>query len=509
MEFFREIVLAIESYKEDIVNYPIFFSVKSLKYLDTDEALKSISNKLCSDDYQPKKPSTYVVPYDAISTRVANNLEIDDLIIRYIVTNRIKKSIQLYENNINPENFSVYCIIDIHDCYNSIEKEIFIDTIKRHYFNKINEKTLNLLAKTVDFNNSHLDQINPISVGLKPDEYYAELFLSIVHSEINVKISENISRNGDEFLICGVNINALRGIISSLESLFADYGLKINKSKNSVKFQTENRQITRVLPYEEPWPYSSPSCPPPMFPAILFKEKNYTRTIGDNENEKSIGVINSYESSILYLKQITPEIEKIDLLSDKYSSRSLYGHWNSSTPTEEKRLQESIDFGTILNPIVLDKLETIIYRYPRSHYFSHMAIKNVCTYAKNMDYDYDNSCKNNDSNAFVIDSLDLSSYNSETSSFLCEKANSILLNAIRSEDIFDFQKYLIIRELYFDNKNLTIDKANYELKGKIPFPILFANEFDKILNSEWGIELPLLEIVKEIQTKSSETTANK
>jgi hypothetical protein len=201
MEYFREIILAIEDYKKDIVKYPIFFSIRGLKYLDTDEAIKNISDKLCSIDYQPKNPDRYIVPYDTISTRIANNLDIDDLIIRYIVVNQIKKNVQLYENNVNPKDFNVYCIVDIYDCYNNIEKEIFINTINSHYYNKIDGKTFNLLAKTVDFNSSDFNQINAISVGTKPDEFYAELFLSIVHSEINVKVSENISRNGDEFLI--------------------------------------------------------------------------------------------------------------------------------------------------------------------------------------------------------------------------------------------------------------------------------------------------------------------
>lgn len=162
--------------------------------------------------------------------------------------------------------------------------------------------------------------------------------------------------------------------------------------------------------------------------------------------------MNSYEDSILYLTRITPEIEKVAFLSEKYSAYSLYGNWNSSTPAEEKKLQEVIDFRIILNPVVLDNLETIIYRYPRSHYFSYMAIKNICIYAKKMDYHYWESCGSDKSEAFYCESLDLLNFNSKASTFLCEKASSILINAIRSDDIYDFQKYLIIRELYLDKK---------------------------------------------------------
>ena len=501
MNKLREIILAIEGFKNDILNYPIFFKISDVKYLESEDILKNISQKILKKDYQPELLVKYQIPYDLISTRETYHIQIDDLIIKYMIVNQLKKNIELYINSFNPDNFKVYSIIDIYNCYNKIEIEIFLNTIKTEF--SIDNDILNfeLLEKCLNLNCNYSEKINGFIIGSKPDEYLVELFLSIIHSKLNNEVSENISRNGDEFLIGANSISELRNIINRINSLFKEYNLEINKSKNFTKYNSENRQITRVIPFEEPWPYSSPSCPPPEFPTILYKELNYTITYKKTINNIDITNINSYESSIEYLKLISPEISKIELLTKKYSSYSLFGYWSSSTPPEEKKLQGAINFEKILNPKLLDNLETILYRYPRSQYFSNIAIKNICVFAKNMNYTYSDSCEKNDLNAFVIDSYDFSNLTEKNSSFLCEKANSILLNAIRSNEIFDYQKYLIIRELYFDKKKMTIHKENFKLNGKIPFSILFANTFEQLIENEWELELPLRTIINELLNK--------
>ena len=500
MKRFREIVIAIEKYKKDIVDYPIFFTDKNLTYLESEEALNNISQKLQDIKYQPEFPETYKIPYDAISTRLAHNLQIDDIIIRYFILNELQKDIEVYVNQTNPKDFKVYCIIDIYDCYNQIKSDVFLETLKNEFTNKIDEDLFNLISRSLNYKNLFSKKDNGLLVGSKPDEFFAELFLSIIHSKLNIKVSENISRLGDEFLICGDSIGELRNYLESIEEiLFTEYSLKINKSKSNVKFTSEKRNITRVIPYEEPWPYTSPSCPPPMYPKILYKELNYTINHKDLESHKDFNRIDSYKKSIEYLKLITPEIEKIEIYTKKTpGDLSLFAYWNSSTPTETKQLYQNIDFETILNPNVLDKLETIIYRFPRSQYFSHLAVKNLCIYAKNFYYSDDESTGKNDNNAFIVDNIDFSKVNPKNSTFLCEKSNSILLNAIRSNDIYDYQKYLILRELYLDRKNLTTNLDNFKIKGSPPFDILIQNELKKISESYWELELPFQTIINEL-----------
>lgn len=501
MKQLREIILAIESFRNDIVNYPIFFKQIDLEYLNTEEALKNISEKISQADYQPEYLIKYSIPYDLISTREAYHISIDDLIIKYFITNQFKKEIDLFTNHINPENFKIYCVVDIYNCYQQIQYETFLDIIKAELSNDTSKFYLDLLEKSLKLNSYYSDEINGFIIGSKPDEYLVELFLSLLHSKLTNDITENISRNGDEFLICANSLSEIRNLVERIQSFFKEYKLEINRSKNFIKINSENRKITRVIPYEEPWPYSSPSCPPPMYPTIHYKEVNYTTTYRHSTKKNDLNTIDSYESSIEYLKSITPEIENIENLVKKYSPYSLFGYWNSSTPTYEKKLHEAINFERILNPIVLDNLETIIYRYPRSQYFSAIAIKNICIYAKNMNYTHTNSCKKNESNAFVIESNDFSNYNDKNSSLLCEKSNSILLNAIRSAEIYDYQKYLIIRELYFDKKKMSISKENYKTNGQIPFPILFENEFIQLNENNLELELPLQNILNELLGK--------
>lgn len=498
MKYLRDIILAIESFKNDIANYPIFFSNEDLNYLDSEEAIQKILDKLSNKEYKPDFISRYRIPYDSVSTRETYLIHIEDLIIRYIIVNQFKKEFNLYSNHIEPSQFKVYSILDIYNCYNQIKKEIFIDTIKTHISHKIGAAYLDLLEKSLNFDNQYSDEAKGLIIGSKPDEYFAELFLSIIHSKLNNRVSENISRNGDEFLICANSLNELRTYVEAIIILLKEYSLEINKSKNYVKYILEERRITRVIPYEEPWPYTTPSCPPPDFPEILYKEVNYLNIFKELKGNQDIDKIDSYEKSIEYLKAISPEIEKIEAFTKNYPNHSLIGYWNSSTPIEVKKLHETINFEIVLKPYVLDKLETIIYRFPRSQYFSALAIRNVCIYAKYFDYLYNDSCNGNEKNAYLLEGFDFSSINTKISSLLFEKSNSILLNIVRSNDIFDYQKYLVIRELYFDKKRLRISKDNYKIKGHAPFSILFENAFKKLMENEWELQLPLRTIINEI-----------
>lgn len=498
MKYLREIILAIENFKNDIATFPFFFSNEDLDHLDSEEAIQKLSDKISNKEYKPDFISSYKIPYDSVSTRWAYLFHIEDLIIKYIIVNQFKKEFNLYSNHIEPSQFKVYCILDIYNCYNQINPEIFLDTIKAHLSHKIGAEYLILLEKSLIFDNQYLDEVKGLNIGSKPDEYFAELFLSIIHSKLNNRVSENISRNGDEFLICANSLNELRKYVEAIIILLKEYSLEINKSKNHVNYFLEERRVTRVIPYEEPWPYTTPSCPPPVFPEINYKEVNYLTTFKESKDNQDFNKIDSYEKSIEYLKAIGPEIEKIVAFTKNYPEHSLIGYWNSSTPIEVKKLHETINFDLVLKPSVLDKLETIIYRFPRSQYFSALAVRNVCIYAKYFDYRYDDSCNRNEKNAYLIEGLDFSGINMKISSLLFEKSNSILLNIVRSNDIFDYQKYLVIRELYFDKKRLRISKDNYKIKGQAPFSILFENAFKKLIENEWELELPLRIIINEI-----------
>ncbi len=53
MNTLRKIILAVEKFKRDIVEYPIYFKVKDIEYLETQVALENIAKKLEDLNYKP------------------------------------------------------------------------------------------------------------------------------------------------------------------------------------------------------------------------------------------------------------------------------------------------------------------------------------------------------------------------------------------------------------------------------------------------------------------------
>ncbi len=520
MKNYRKIILAIERFKKDISEYPIFFKISDLLYLATEEAVDNIARKIDDDNYQPQICDIYSIPYDVISTREVYLTHIDDLIIKYFLVDIFEKKIELYSTHVEPNNFKVYSILDIYDCFNQIDKKQLFFSIKKEAHNKINSRYIKLLEKCIFYQKPTFGEVNGLIIGSKPDEYFAELFLSIVHYEINDAISENydrdsefLSRIGDEFLVFGDNIAQLRVYMPYIQDTLSSFNLSINKSKSFIQYISEERGITRAIPYFGPKKddvtiigYWAGSKPPPEIDCLQYKEKNYTVTHQKNRKiRKRIGIdrIESYRESIEYLKVLSAAFSKIELYFKKYPHDNLLSYWAGSTPPNKKIFMDDLEFDLFLNPLVLDNLETIIYRYPRSQYYSALAIKYICIYANRFTYHHKDSCESDENNAFNINDYDFSKINYKNSALLFEKSNSILLNAIRSGNIYDYQKYLILRELYFDTEELSINESNYKYTTTIKegFPELFNNELIRLEDEKDSLfppELPLSTIVHEI-----------
>lgn len=487
MDTIRKVIIAIEQYKQDIVQFPIYFEPNSIEYLDTKLALDNICAKYDNPDYRVENAIYYSIPYDGISTRNAYHLNIDDTIIRYILAKSLSSSTSIYTNTVDSKPYSIYALIDIYDFYSQIDNGVFIETIKQTISNKIDKKCLELFEKRIFVHDIIGSPIKGLLIGSKPDEYFAELFLSIIHAKINSEISRYIIRNGDEFVIFSNSVNEIRETITNIEYLLKDYKLSINKAKNRLVYIKEKRMSTRLLPFEQQPLFTSPSCPPPMIPEILFRETNFTITYNNDDlNDKKFDSIHSYEDSINFLKALSTDLEKVKAFNNKYPEYHLFNDWNSSTPLEAEQMYKEINWSLLTKPNSLDNLETIIYRFPRSQYYSAMAIHFVCVFATVFYYNYCLSAKNSDKKVYIVDDIDFSHINQENSTLLVEKANSILLNALRSQDIYDYQKYLILRELFFDKQSLSINKSNFNLKSNLPFPILIIDSLKNISSAEIG-----------------------
>lgn len=481
METVRKVIIAIEQYKQDIAKFPIFFRPDSIKYLETQLAIDNICAKYDNPNYKIEQPIYYAIPYDGISTRSVYHLDIDDTIIRYILVSSLSSKISLYTNNIDTTSYSIYAQIDIYNFYPQIDNEVFTNTIKDEFLEKIDKKSLELLEKCLIYSESPYFPAKGLLIGSKPDEYFAELFLSIIHSELNLKVSRNIIRNGDEFIIFGNSINEIREIIESVEYYLGTYKLSINKAKNRIEYVKEKRNATRLSPFEQETLFISPSTPPHKSTEILFQVNNYTITHNNSKLKNEIfDSINTYEDSINFLKALSVDLEKVKEFNKKYPEYNLFDSWNSSTPLEAEHMYKRINWELLTKPKTLDNLETIIYRFPRSQYYSALAINYVCVIATIYYYDYCLSAKASENKVYDTDGIDFSHINKNNSTILAEKANSILFNALKSQNIYDYQKYLILRELFFDKKSLSINQSNFKLKSNLPYPKLLIDSLLEI-----------------------------
>ena len=91
-EFFREesVIQSINEIKNDFHKSPIFYDPDSIEYLESESLTKNILNKL-NAFYTPSCGNGFKIPYDTISERIAISLQIDDLVIRYLLKNGLSK----------------------------------------------------------------------------------------------------------------------------------------------------------------------------------------------------------------------------------------------------------------------------------------------------------------------------------------------------------------------------------------------------------------------------------
>lgn len=509
MNYYRKIILAIEDFKNDVKKAPVFFTQDDLDYVETEVAIEYINKKLNQNEYKVSHYANYKIPYDTIHDRNAIAFDINDLIIRYVVMNEIKLSGEsIFSNNFKVENFDIVCNIDIYDCYANIDVNRLVQIVSN-----IDNNTRSIFKNLLNFSDDCEKTFIPI--GSKPDEYFAEIYLSTILKIVTAKVSENITRINDEFIIFCNSIGELRKIIKDINYYLADYNLEINKSKTKIKYLSENRIQTRLIQHEEKWMYSSPSCPAPEAPEKTFTMHEYSTKYFENVKVVDIDetkVVNSYDEAFKFVEYLNKHL-KVLINYEENSIYNLFGIWDSSTPAETKTLYNEINFKVIINPIILENLEKIIYRFPRSQYYSALAVHCLITYAKHFEYSDQHSCEKSESQAFVVDNINFTELNAENASFLLEKSLSIILNSLHSENIHTYQKYLILRELFFNPQNMTIKLSNFKIKGNdIPFIVeitAYLNYVMSISNREeddddfdWdkaqSVGMPLFQIVNQL-----------
>jgi hypothetical protein len=125
-------------------------------------------------------------------------------------------------------------------------------------------------------------------------------------------------------------------------------------------------------------------------------------------------------------------------------------------------------------------LKKIIIYYPKSEYFTALAINLLLYIAKRSEHFIS---KNNDLEKFKIELT-----------ILNEVSHLTIIELLESDEIFSYQKYMILRNLYKDDEHIIFSLENYsvqstiycdfydDFKPRLPFDERITNIITKLSN---------------------------
>jgi len=466
----KEIQFAIGLYKQDILNYPIYFNPTTISLLDNEIFIYQIKNKL-NRNYRPALGKTFLIPYDRISTREIITLELEDIIIRYVLKIELQKKIKVLANN-NDCNADLSVLIDISDFYQSVNHDVLISIFKASGEISDNSDLLEVLKgclKVSFLKDNKIKTLNSgLLIGSKPDEYFAEIFLNYVQASIQNEITPKIQRFSDEFLIFGSDINEIRETVQKVRSLLSNFGLKINLSKTKLIKETRSKQEfeSNLKLFEESKLIGSASMP-------TFWVKNgfevITKPIAmrkDDQVVKMKNEISNYEDSIVFLKSLYQSYTSLNEYQQKYPDYKYFYNIVFSQPTDFLLDYEKLNFE-IIEIENIKTVKDIIVKYPKSEYYSAIAINILVFIAKGLFYSVNHSIVRDLKHKIRSD---IEEFNYQVPSFdskiteACEFANFQIIELLKSDEIFEHQKYLILRTLFMNKNNLSISIKNFEIK---------------------------------------------
>jgi hypothetical protein len=498
---------AIINYKEDLVKYPIYFEPEKALILNTDNLINQVENKL-NVKYCPNIGKAFDIPYDRVNTRKIISLEIDDVIVRYLIQNKFKNTFQLPENTeFKSDDFNYSILIDIQNCYPSFNHEI-LSKIAQQY-GKFNENSIiikifeNCLKISYIEDKKVFTLDKGVLIGSKPDEFFAEMYLSYVYLQLKNIVSNDLQRVSDEFLISGNKINDLRKDIKLIKEELAKLELQLNLSKTEVieRKVPSNRQ-EQFLELVNEGKYKGAHSHPQFFPNNWFEIKSRKKTILKETVEDDLTKLPLiYKDSINFLKSFDKNYQEIIEYQKKHPKFKYFTNIVASKPTDfyEDFLKLDLD---VINVDKMRVLVDIIYKFPKSEYYTAIAIKILIFVAKSFEF---NICNSNwtvqmekENHGGIEPTV-----SGEEFSRCCEFANLKIVEILKSEDIFDYQKYLIFRFLYVDD-SININENNYNIKT------IAIESYDDYMNhigeeSIWP-ELPFKKLIKDELLRLNKTT---
>jgi len=519
-----KIKLAINQYKRDILDFPIFFDPTKIKLLENELLISQVKNKF-NRDYKPSIGDYFEIPYNRIFTRHSISLQIEDIIIKYIIKNEIENSLKfkvdqsdnLIESSI-PESIldnqlKFITVVDILNFYDSINHKILIDIIKANS-NISSDETLiileSLLKPSYILNDQIILKESGLLVGSKPDDFFAEIILTFMKYHLKKILNRELLRSSDEFIVATKDIKGARETVNQIEFTFSKFGLRINKSKTKI-FETRNSDLNNKLKLKL---FDESILEGKSNPEWSFKNGFLMTEISvspkDGSDVQNLNISNSnittYEESISFLKSMYINQNKVLEYQKKYPKYSLFYNIPFSKPTDFLTDYVNLNFK-FLEIENLKTIKKIIIEFPKSEYYSSIAINLLVFVAKDLFFNLNYSILRDLRDKLYADSDYSISEVDIRISEACEFANVALIELLESEIIFDHQKYLILRGLFMSKSNVEISKNNFTIKQ-----ISYSDNILMDLNPQYLMEgfapqLPfrdkLISLTKELINKTN------
>lgn len=495
----KDIEISIQKYFEDIVNYPLFFDPEKFPLLKTEYFKNQIFNKINSN-FQNSLAQVFTIPYNEIASRKVISLEFEDIIVRYVIQSKLSELIDISNNQVPIENSKIILLLDIQNFYESINHQLLISIVS--LFSKLekDDKIIKLLESSLKvpyFEDGKLITTEKgLLIGSKPDDFLASVFMKYISLVIKKLIKNKFNIINDEILIEINSIYEGRNIFELISKELLRHGLQINLSKiktiKNPSLESENNEVIKQIKLIKNRILAGTSSSPQFITEtnLDVEEIKLSKTnIENNKNSSQNLTISTYEEAINFIKFLYIDYDKIIKYRENYPEYKYFTNIVASQPTDFYHDYLNLNFE-ILKLENLKILINIIKHFPKSEYYSSIAIGILVFTAKDLFYNF-NDAK---SNIEKIDYGVIPTVDSYPFSEACQFANFQIVNLLESSEIYDYQKYLILRHLFFSKIDKSINWNNFKIKTFQAYDENDFLSFDNYENKE--NELPFYNEIK-------------
>lgn len=517
---------AISDYINDLNNYPLFYDLNKISILKNTRINERIIDRF-NKYYQTGNGTTFEIPYNLVSNRDLITLEIEDIIIRYILINHLRDQTNFIPSNekYNDQNIATLCQkeiekgnsvsikVDISNCYESISHDKLVNEVAKELMLEEESTYLTILKNALKViyrtdSGEITKKEKGLLIGSKPDEFLAEFFLEKIEEKIK-KQGIYVIRVADEFIYFTDSILAAREKYKSIERIISEYGLSFNKSKTIINDYRGDALTYKLNLVREYTPFVGSNIDVAGYTSYRLSRENMSinnengqiNIINSNDDSEKNIEIESYDSSVLFLRQMLKSEKEIKNYQEKHPNFKYLHNIIHSQPTSSRNDFYNLDYS-VFSIENIEKLKKIIYHYPKGEYYNALAIQLltfIATNAIHVNYDYDDK-----SQMEYLISLNELEFNLHQA---CELANLTIVELLKSEDVHEYQKYILLRCLFKKEHSLDLDIEKYRIQtlnydliapnGELPFKDEVIKDVYRL--AKYSNFLPLKMICKELE----------